>query len=341
MTATTELAPTPRRDAETDRAAQTDRDAETDIVLRLAGTTTVAEGVLALDLRADDGGHLPAWRPGAHIDLVLGPDLIRQYSLCGQPEQRDRYLTAVLLEVNGRGGSRHIHEALAPGCTVVARGPRNHFELLPARRYLFIAGGIGVTPLRPMIAAAEAAGAQWQLVYGGRSRASMAFCDDLVASYGDRVSICPQDEVGLLDLPGLLGEPRPDTLVYCCGPEGLLGAVEQQCATWPSGSLRVERFAPKVIDAPVSTEAFEVELARSGQTVVVPPGRSILECVLEVGVDVPCSCQEGTCGSCETPVLDGVVDHRDSVLSDAERDAHNTMMVCCSRAVSPRLVLNL
>jgi ferredoxin-NADP reductase len=298
--------------------------------------------VVALDLRSEDG-ELPGWHPGAHIDLVLRPDLIRQYSLCGDPAERDRYQTAVLYESQGRGGSRYIHESLHPGDPVRIRGPRNHFELAPSPNYLFIGGGIGITPLRPMMAHAEAAGANWLLAYGGRTRASMAFRDELVAGYGDRVTIWPQDEAGLLDLPGLLGAPAAETLVYCCGPEPLLAAVEQQCtsAGWPRGSVRVERFAPKDLGEPVSTDAFEVELARSGSTVVVPAGRSILECVQDAGVYVQCSCQEGTCGTCETPVLDGIVDHRDSVLSDDERDAHNTMMICCSRAVTPRLVLDL
>jgi ferredoxin len=191
-----------------------------------------------------------------------------------------------------------------------------------------------------MIAAAEAAGAEWRLVYGGRQRASMAFLDEL-ARYGDRVSVHPQDETGLLDLPALLGTPQDDTLVYCCGPEPLLAAVERACTGWPSRSLRVERFNPKPLTEPVLVEAFEVELAQSELTLTIPPDRSILEVVEEAGVGVLSSCAEGTCGTCETPVLEGEPDHRDSVLDDEEKAANDCMMICVSRSCSQRLVLDL
>jgi ferredoxin len=191
-----------------------------------------------------------------------------------------------------------------------------------------------------MIATVHAAGADWRLVYGGRSRASMAFLDDL-KQYGDRVTIRPQDETGLLDLDSLLGRPQPETLVYCCGPEPLLAAVEQHCAAWPPRSLHVERFAPKPQAAPVLTEAFEVVLRHSELTLTVPPDRSILSMVEDAGVGVLSSCAEGTCGSCETAVLEGEPDHRDSVLNQEERRANDCMMICVSRSCGPRLVLDL
>jgi ferredoxin-NADP reductase len=220
------------------------------------------------------------------------------------------------------------------------RGPRNNFPLVGSPRYLFIAGGIGITPILPMIRAAEAAGAEWRLVYGGRQRASMAFLDEL-AHYGDRVSIRPQDETGLLDLDALLGTPEPDTLVYCCGPEPLLAAVEQRCHAWPPRSLHVERFSPKPLTEPVLTEAFEVVLRQSELELTVPPDRSILSVVEAAGVGVLSSCAEGTCGTCETAVLDGEPDHRDSVLTEEERQANDCMMICVSRSRGPRLVLDL
>jgi ferredoxin-NADP reductase len=223
---------------------------------------------------------------------------------------------------------------------VRVRGPRNHFPLLPSPRYLFVAGGIGITPILTMVAAAEATGARWELVYGGRRRASMAFLDEL-AGYGERVAVRPQDEFGLLDLDALLGTPQPDTLVYCCGPEPLLAAVEQRCADWPSGSLRVERFTAKPLTEPVLTGAFEVELAQSGLTLTVPPDRSILDVAEDAGVNVMSSCSEGTCGTCETPVLDGEPDHRDSVLTEEEQAANDCMMICVSRSRCPKLVLDL
>jgi len=234
-----------------------------------------------------------------------------------------------------------VHEELHEGATVGVRGPRNNFSLVDASRYLFVAGGIGITPLLPMIDAADAAGAEWELHYGGRSRRSMAFLESLEEATGQQVTLHPQDEVGLIDLESLLGQPRPDTFVYCCGPEPLLVAVEQRCAEWPEGSLHVERFAPKDVGDPVLTDAFEVELALSGLSLTVPPEKSVLQVVEEAGIGVLSSCTEGTCGTCETTVLAGEVDHRDSLLTPAEQAANDTMFICVSRAACPRLVLEL
>jgi ferredoxin len=192
-----------------------------------------------------------------------------------------------------------------------------------------------------MIAAATAAGAEWELHYGGRTRASMAFRTQLCGGHGDRVRVHPQDEAGLLDLATILGTPARDTLVYCCGPEPLLLAVEDHCAGWPADALHVERFAPKEQGEPVRHESFEVELARSGRTLTVPTDRSILEVIVAAGIPVESSCQEGTCGTCETPVLAGQVDHRDSLLSPDEQALNDTMFLCVSRAACPRLVLDL
>lgn len=310
--------------------------------VRVERRREVADGVVELTLREVEDHPLPPWEPGAHVDLVLGLDSVptRQYSLCGDPTDHHVWRLGILRDPDGRGGSRHVHERLAQGDTVRVRGPRNNFRLAPSPRYLFVAGGIGITPILTMIRAADATGADWRLVYGGRRRASMAFLDEL-AGYGDRVSIRPQDETGLLDLDNLLGTPEPDTLVYCCGPEPLLAAVEQRCTAWPRGSLRVERFSAKPLTEPVRTGAFEVVLAQSELTLTVPPDRSILSVVEEAGVGVLSSCAEGTCGTCETPVLDGEPDHRDSVLTDEEREARDCMMICVSRSCSPRLVLDL
>ncbi|WP_409332942.1 PDR/VanB family oxidoreductase [Trujillonella humicola] len=314
---------------------------EVELRLEVASRTIGAAGVAVLELRDPDGGELPAWTPGAHIDVRLGGDLVRQYSLCGHPTDRWSWRIAVLREPAGRGGSERVHETLVAGTPVEVSGPRNHFELKASPRYLFIAGGIGITPILPMLSAAEAAGADWELHYGGRSRQSMAFLEELADATGNRVILHPQDEVGLIDLSKILDTPRPATLVYACGPEPLLEAVEEHCRAWPGESLHMERFSPKDLGDPVRTDAFEVELARSGLTLAVPPDRSILEVLEEAGVPVLSSCQEGTCGTCETPVLDGQVDHRDSLLTPAEQSAHDTMFVCVSRAACPRLVLDL
>jgi ferredoxin-NADP reductase len=314
---------------------------EVDLRLTVVSRTEGAEGVVVLDLRDPSGTELPAWAPGAHIDLNLPDGVIRQYSLCGDPADRSVWQIGVLREPTGRGGSVHVHDELTEGSEVDVRGPRNNFPLIPAPRYVFIAGGIGITPILPMLGAAQAAGSQVELHYGGRSRRSMAFLESLAAITEAPVTVHPQDEVGLIDLEAILGTPRPDTLVYCCGPEPLLQAVEEHCGTWPSGSLHVERFSPKEVGEPVLAGAFEVELAQSGMILTVPPDRSILDVVEEAGVPVLSSCQEGTCGTCETPVLDGQVDHRDSLLTPDEQEANDTMFICISRAACPRLVLDL
>lgn len=308
--------------------------------LVVARRETAADGVLVLTLRHPLDERLPAWEPGAHVDVVLGPGLERQYSLCGDPADRAQWRIAVLREKDGRGGSAHVHGELRAGDEVRVRGPRNNFRLEPAPRYRFVAGGIGITPVLPMLAAAEEAGAEWTLLYGGRTRAGMAFTQEL-ARYGDRVTLVPEDESGLLDLASVLDDLSPDTLVYCCGPGPLLDAVEARC---PAGSLRVERFRPKEADgdAPAEAEAeFEVVLARSGRTVVVPPGVSVLDAVRGSGVEVLYSCTEGTCGTCETEVVEGDPDHRDSVLTEEERAAGETMLICVSRCRGRRLVLDL
>jgi ferredoxin-NADP reductase len=312
--------------------------AEVELDLEVVARTEIAAGVVHLALRDRSGAQLPPWQAGAHIDLHLGERFVRQYSLCGDPAERDTWRVSVLHEPGGRGGSAYLHERVSAGSTVRVRGPRNHFVLAPAARYEFIAGGIGITPILPMVAAAQAAGARWQLTYGGRTRSTMAFADQLAADYPDHVTISPQDETGLLDLDALLSTPQPDILVYCCGPEPLLAAVEARCAGWPPGALHVERFAPKEIDA-VPSGSFEVELATTGRTFTVPADRSILETLEAAGVAVLSSCREGTCGTCETTVLAGVPEHRDSLLTEQEKDAGDTMMICVSRASSPRLVL--
>ncbi|MEU1984037.1 PDR/VanB family oxidoreductase [Nocardia sp. NPDC019395] len=309
--------------------------------LRVAAKETVAEGVVALTLRHPDDRRLPDWAPGAHIDLMLPSGVTRQYSLCGDRWDAYSYRVGILRERDGRGGSAYIHDELAVGDIVGVGGPRNNFSLAPAPEYLFVAGGIGITPLIPMIVQAQLMGIPWRLLYGGRTRSSMAFLDEL-AGYGDRVRVTPQDEYGLLDLPApLAAAAASDAKVYACGPEPLLRAVDTCCADWPAGKLRTERFVPKQQGAPARTTPFVVELARTGLTVTVTPDTSVLETVARAGVNVLSSCREGTCGTCETTVLSGAPDHRDSILDDDARSAGECMFICVSRACSDRLVLDL
>ena len=321
---------------------------EVDLRLVVARRTTGAEGVAVLELRDPSGAELPAWSPGAHVDLKLPGGMVRQYSLCGDPRDRSVWQIGVLREPEGRGGSAYVHDEVLEGMEIDVRGPRNNFELAPSPKYVFIAGGIGITPILPMAAAAEEAGAEWEFHYGGRTRTSMAFLETLdeleaATGHGLRITLHPQDEVGLIDLDRILGTPQPDTKVYCCGPEPLLKAVEERVAAagWPSGSLHVERFSPKEQGERVLSGSFEVELTLSGLTVTVPPEKSILDAVEDAGVPVLSSCQEGTCGTCETPVLEGEVDHRDSLLTPEEQAANDTMFICVSRAACPKLVLEL
>lgn len=304
--------------------------------------TALNDEIVELELHNVDGEDLPCWDPGSHIEIVLSENMVRQYSLCGDPDDRSCWKIAVLREDAGRGGSRRIHEELHEGAQVVVRGPRNLFPFQQSRSYVFIAGGIGITPILPMISAAMKSGSRWTLHYGGRSLPSMAFTDRLVGIESADVRLYPQDEVGLIDLESALGAPDPETLVYCCGPEPLLTAVEDRCrSSWPSDVLHVERFAARATVEGSNDDAFEVELIQSGVTVTVNPGESVLSAVEAVGVSVLSSCMEGTCATCEVTVMEGVPDHRDSVLSERERESNNTMMICVSRASSPRLVLDL
>ncbi|WIX82221.1 PDR/VanB family oxidoreductase [Amycolatopsis carbonis] len=308
-------------------------------VLEVAAIRERAEGVRELTLARPDGGRLPDWTPGSHIDLVLPNGLTRQYSLCGDRWDSRTYRVAVLREPDGRGGSAYVHDVVGVGDRLGVGWPRNNFPLVPATEYLFIAGGIGITPVLPMIHQAELLGIEWHLLYGGRRRASMAFLDEL-ATYGDRVHAVPQDERGLLDLAAWLGEAKSAARVYCCGPAPLLDAVEAACAHWPAHALHTERFVAAE-RTPARDEAFEVELRRSGKTIRVTPEISVLEAIRNAGVDVLSSCEHGTCGTCETVGLDGLPDHRDSLLAEHDRETADCMYVCVSRSRTDRLALDL
>lgn len=301
--------------------------------------TWEAPGVLSLDLVAPDGGDLTAFTPGAHVDLHLAPGLVRQYSLCGDPNDRRVYRVAVR-EVAGGLASGAIHRNVRPGMELRVAGPRNNFPLKPSPRYLFVAGGIGITPLLPMMRAASAAGAGWSLLYCVRRTNEAPFLNDARA-LGGRVVPHVSAEGTRLDVAARLTTPEADTMLYCCGPDSLMTAVEAATAGWPEGSVHFEWFTPRARPADEVSGAFQVALARSGLTLTVPPDRSILDVIAEAGIDVPRSCEQGICGTCECQVLEGAPDHRDSILSAAERAAGTSMMICVSRAQGARLVLDL
>ncbi|MET3429991.1 ferredoxin-NADP reductase [Actinoplanes tereljensis] len=267
------------------------------------------------------GPSLPAWEPGAHIDLHLPSGLVRQYSLCSDFSDLSAYRIAVLAQPSGRGGSMEAHRALHVGATVSISPPRQTFPLVPASRYVFVAGGIGITPLLPMIRQASALGIPWSLFYGARHTAFAAELSGPV-TFVD----------GLLDLPAIVASSS-DAEIYACGPAPMLDALSAMRA-----DLHMERFAPFVAGGDGS---FEVELARTGVIVPVGADETILSAVRAAGADVPSSCEMGFCGTCETKVLSGTVDHRDDLLTPAERATGNTMMVCVSRASCARLILDL
>ena len=302
-----------------------------------------AENVLSVVLAAEDGSDLPEVECGAHIDLMLRPDLIRQYSLFGDPTDRSQWRIAVLREPDGRGGSSYIHDVLRPGTIVLVAGPRNNFRLLPAPSYLFIAGGIGVTPLLPMLRHVVAQGYPCSFLYLGRRRSSMALLSEL-EPYRANVTIAARDESDRVDLQQAIEHTAPGTAIYCCGPESLIQAVEEACENIGRLAPHVERFAARaradVVDQG-DNDAFEVELSESGQRFLIPADKTIIEVLSEAGVFAPTSCTEGYCGACETRVLAGVPDHRDDYFTEEERAANNRMMICVGRSKTPLLVLKL
>ena len=314
---------------------------------RVTAIRPVAEGVLEICLADPEGKPLPDWEPGAHIEVetVAG---IRQYSLCGDWD--GDYTIAILDEPEGRGGSRVLHESTVIGSELRIRGPRNHFRLTDeADDYVLIAGGIGITPIKAMAQHLAASGRTWRLHYGGRSAASMAYVDEVRSLDPDVVSIVAQDSDGVLDLAGIVADATSGTVVYCCGPPGLLDAAAVAVADSAAADLRIERFTaatPAPADATtgeveLGEDTFVVELATSGTAVEVSPGQTILEAVRAHLPDVMSSCEDGYCGTCETDVIEGVPLHRDTVLTPSEQEANETMMICVGRSCSKRLVLDL
>lgn len=301
--------------------------------LTVVARRELASSVIELELADARGLPLPTLVPGEHIDLRLGADLIRQYSLVEVAGAGDTWRVAVLVDEAGRGGSALISKSLVEGATIDVSGPRNHFAMLAAPSYRFIAGGIGVTPLIAMCRRAEANGADWSLAYLGHGRERMAYLDELVAEFGQRVEVFDSTEGNRYDVGAALKDVSEQTLVYCCGPERLMGAVEDLLdLAGHALNLHLERFEPKPISSDVRNEEFVVYAAKSGVEFVVPDDESILVAADFEGLVVPGDCLEGTCGSCETRVIKGDIEHRDSILSAQAREESATMMICISRA---------
>jgi ferredoxin-NADP reductase/DMSO/TMAO reductase YedYZ heme-binding membrane subunit len=305
--------------------------------LLVTHTNWEADHVLSLRLRSPDGTALPSWKPGAHIELALPSGRCRQYSLCGDPNDTRCYRIAILQVAEGRGGSVEVHTRVRAGQLLTVQGPRNHFPLVVSPAYLFIAGGIGITAMLAMTGRVAAVGAEWKLVYTGRRRTGMAFIDEVLARDPERVDVVPNDERGRPDLGKIIGAAAPGTAVYCCGPDRLLHDVREWVAARPDLSLHSQRFTGT---AASGGAALRVELRRTGCIIDVPANRSVLQAVRDVLPTVPAGCEQGICGGCRTTVLAGEPDHRDELLNSAERAA-GQMLICVSRALSERLVLDL
>ncbi len=294
----------------------------------------VSPDVMALTLADPDGGLLPSWTPGAHIDVQLPSGRRRQYSLCGLPGRRSDYRIAIRRLDDGGGGSIEMHETYAVGDPLVFEGPRNAFYLGTGEdRALFVIGGIGVTPILPMIIEAQRRGIDWRAVYAGRGRAYMPLLDEVTAVAPDRVTVWADDEHGgFAGIDDLLAGAGPETAVYVCGPTAMLEAVRAARGEHCDAPMHYERFSPPPI---VDGVPFELELARSGRVLAVPADRSALAVMLDVEPTTPCSCQQGFCGTCRVTVLAGEVDRRGRT---AEGDGE--MLVCVSRADGGRVVID-
>lgn len=316
---------------------------ETSQVLRVHQKTWEAQGITSVTFVHPEGAPLPRWEPGAHLSLHLPNGLVREYSLCSDPDDTSHWTVAVLRVAESRGGSSLIHDQLQIGEEILVDGPRNLFQLDESKpRHLLVAGGIGITPIVAMTRALQAKGADWHLLYTGRARELMAFIDEIVALPRERVTVHVDDEVGgFADISTLVGETGDDTLVYCCGPAALMEQVE--ISVPDTARLRLERFrAPEPVANPETPDgAFEVVINSTGDRIPVGAEISILDALAEAGHEVPSSCTEGICGTCETGVISGEIDHRDYLLSDEEKESGCTMCVCVSRCRGPELVLDL
>ena len=302
--------------------------------------------ICSVELAAADGGPLPAFSAGAHVDVLLPGGLTRQYSLCNDPAETHRYQLGVLRDAGSRGGSRAMHDAVNVGDQLQISAPKNHFPLAHgAKRSLLLAGGIGITPILCMAERLANTGAVFELHHCTRSRERTPFAERIRgSSFAGRAHwhVDDGDAAQQLDLAALLGMPREGEHVYVCGPKGFMDAVlgTARAAGWPEAQLHFEFFgaAPVAADG---DQAFEVQLASSGRVVVVPAGRSVVQALAAVGVEVLTSCEQGVCGTCLTRVLDGQPEHRDQYLTPEEQAACDQFLPCCSRARSPRLVLDL
>ncbi|MBF9318858.1 PDR/VanB family oxidoreductase [Mycobacteroides chelonae] len=318
-------------------------DRSLNLVVRERSVVAADQDVVAFTLSAVGGGELPRWRPGAHLDVTLPSGAVRQYSLCGDPRDRYRYRIAVRRIPEGKGGSIELHDAVRVGDVLGVKGPRNAFPLATTghlnagvRQFHFVAGGIGITPILPMLAVATERGLPWTMTYAGRSKESIPFRDEL-ARYGERITVRTDDEDGMPTAADLLPPLHPDLAVYCCGPGPMLKVIRDAVAEYPGAELHFERFSAPPIENGVP---FQVQLGGGGPVLDVGPQNSALDAVLAARPGTPYSCRQGFCGTCKVKVLAGNPDHRDTLLTETQR-AEGQMLLCVSRADGGRLVLDI
>jgi vanillate O-demethylase ferredoxin subunit len=314
--------------------------------VRLRATTYEAGPVLGFELvPLDPSASLPAFSAGAHIDVQLPGGLTRSYSLLNDPQETHRYCIGVNLDAHSRGGSRYMHEQLRTGAVLTISSPRNLFEMDESSPFnVFIAGGIGITPMLSMMARSQALGTPWRLHYAARTRQHAGFLDRLAAYQGQpnaqvQLNFDQEPNGRMLDLNAVIAALPDGAHVYACGPAPMLQAYEQACASLPPARVHREYFAAQ--EAAATEASYTVTLARSQRTLQIQPGQTLLDGLIAIGAEPTFSCQQGICGTCEVKVLEGTPDHRDMVLTDADKAANDRMMVCCSGAKSARLVLDL
>ncbi len=313
------------------------------LTVQVADVRAEACDVMTLELRAIGGEQLHPFDPGSHIDVHLPNGLLRHYSLTNDWREKDRYVIGVGRAADSRGGSAYVHSSIRAGMQLKISAPKNNFPIDPAgERFLFIAGGIGITPIMGMIRWCVAEGKPWRLIYAARSRQRAAFYEQLCALATSEAQFHFDDESGqVLDVAQATASWTAGERIYCCGPTPLMDAVKVATEQMPAGTVRFEFFTAPEPDPDLTSDSFTVSLQRSGAEFVIPADKSILEVLEENGFEVPFSCREGLCGTCVTPVCSGEPDHRDYVLTDEERASGKLMTICCSRSKTPSLTLDL
>jgi ferredoxin-NADP reductase len=311
------------------------------IDVRLTDIRFAAKDTNLYEFRRPDGAPLPSYQPGAHVDMLLPNGMVRQYSLIVPDPHPECYVFGIKRDAASRGGSRYIHDELHAGASLQISAPRNNFPLLEdAEHVVLFAGGIGITPIWCMVQRLGVLGRSWKLYYGCRSRSDMAFLQALEKFEAKYLHLHFDDEAGkVVDIAAAVAEAPKSAHLYCCGPDPMLKAFEAATTNWPRAQVHVEYFTPKA--EPAKEGGFWVELARSKEEYFIPPGQTILQVLYDAGVDVDYSCELGICGACETKVISGIPEHRDSVLSEEEQASNTKVMICCAGCKSERLVLDM